>query len=52
MNWSKFLLSDKHPLLNGLWTGLLIAIVGFVFTQGLITIIDRLLHAAKAFCHG
>lgn len=52
MNWSKFLLSDKHPLLSGLWTGLLIAIVGFVFSQGLISIADKLLHAAKSFCQG
>lgn len=52
MNWSKFLLSDKPPLLSGLWTGIVIAVVGTIFSEGLISITDKLLHAAKMFCHG
>lgn len=52
MNWSKFLFSEKHPVLSGLWAGVVIVVVGTIFSEGLISITDKLLHAAKSFCQG
>ena len=52
MNWAKSLFSDKHPLLSGVWTGIVIAVIGFIFSEGLISTADKLVHAAKGFCQG
>jgi hypothetical protein len=51
MTGSRFLYSDKPPLLSGLWTGVVIGGVGKIFSEGLLSITDKLLRTAKGFCH-